>query len=731
MVNVKIREDLVKLGYSLLPLNNNSKIAKCKWGKKSKEELNQKTLEDNSNNFAVRTGKISGIYVLDIDNYKKDCEIQQDLFKIDTLQVKTPRGGFHLYFKYNKKIKTTTNEGLAIDIRSDGGYVVAPTSTIDGKSYEIIKNAEVCETPDWLMDYILKKICKNSSSNTDTNNREKNFKPVSFEELEEKVMTLDEERASNYDDWLKIGFIIQHTSFENNYFEKGRQLFHNFSKRCPEKYDEEKCNTFFDNFRETENKIKYASLLLMNSQDNNLKNDEIEYHGDKDLALKLFEDHKNNIVNTSNGIYCKHPITNTWSKDHEKMFRSYIQNCNYFFIDKDKNPKFIKNQTTKWKAIITQLETYIFTNVEKDEIFLEKLDNYTGYIPFLNCCYDLVNRKWIEKLPDHIYCSQFINVRIDLSKKTPNESEIQEVENWLTSILENFKSEFLCYCIRMLGGHYLDKKWLASIGLRNSGKGVIERIFLHLFANFVGQIDTKNLELKNTTESTERSRGCLEPFATTRLVFSSEAKPNAIMDGTLLKSTGSGGDKFYYRQSYGTLQSGYFRAGFIFQANTLPKIEPADAYENMLYFPMPCKFVSEEELNTNFGGYKVKLADPKIKDKILDEKYRMAFYHVIFSYYKNDADYKLLIESCNELRSDEEEDVNEFAGFEKMINENFVITDNKDDTIKAKDLHFSIKNNGFILNADRVSQYLKTMGVILDKKGVRQYKKIKVKDDDE
>lgn len=724
MVDVVICNEFIEKGFSLLPLQNNSKIPADKWAKKSKEELNCKTLNSASNNFGIRTGKISDIFVLDIDDYKKECHIKEKLLEIDTYKVKTPRGGSHIYFRYNPKVKTTTNEELAIDIRSDGGYVVAPTSTINGNSYEVIQNSDICYAPEWLLGYIFKFICK--QNNIIIN---ENFKPVSFEDLKTKVMGLDKQRASNYDDWLKIGFIIQTTSLENDYYEKGRYLFHEFSEQCEEKYDVDKTDEFYDKVRETDTKIKYASLVLMYNKDNNLKNGDLgdEYSGDKDLAIKLYEDNEEKIINTSNGIYCKHNILNIWIKDHEQVFKTYIQNCNYYCYDKNQKKKYINEQTSKWKSIITQLETYIFNNMKKEDTIIEKMDNYRDYIPFLNCCYDLVNQKWINCLPEDYICSNVVNIKIDTSIE-PTEEEISQVNYWFDSILEEYKQPFISYCIRMLGGNYTDKKWLSSIGLRNSGKGVLEKIFSHLFGNFVGQIDSKNLECKNSMESTERSRGCLEPFSTKRLVFSSEARPNATMDGTLLKSTGSGGDQFFYRQSYGTLQSGYFRAGFVFQANTLPKIDPTDAYENMLYFPMPCKFVSKDELENNYGGYKIKEADPFIKEQIIDEKYRMAFYKVIFSYYNMKNPYKLLIEKGLELREDEEGDTNEFGIFEKMINENFVITKDNEDTIKAKELNTFIKNNGFSVNADRIRMYLKTMGVTLDKKGTRIYRHIKEKD---
>jgi hypothetical protein len=734
MVNADVINKFIKMDFCLIPLNDNSKIAKIKWSGRAKKELNDATLKHKGTNFAIKTGKMSNIYVLDIDDYKKECEIKEKLNQIETFKVKTPRGGLHLYFKYNSKITQTVNETLAIDIRSDGGYVVAPTSTVDGNEYEIISDNEVCETPDWLLDYIFSKIGKKRVS--PKSNKQKNLKSVVilFAELSEKVLGLNEERASNYDDWLKVGFIIQETSIANDYYEEGRELFHEFSKKCIEKYNPEKVDEFYNTVREIDNKAKFPTLCLMYNEDNNFTKsyekdiDGEEFFGEKDCAIKLYEKHAKNIVYTSNGIYCKHERSGIWDINHEKMIKIYIQNSGLYCVNPMNEQKsFLRNQTSRWKTIITQVETYIYSNIQPNEAFITNLDNYTGYIPFLNCCYDLVNQKWIEKLPAEYYCSKVINFTID-TECIATEDELITVNSWFDSILEDYKEEFLTYCIRMLGGHSQDKKWLASIGLRNSGKGVIEKIFKHLFGNFVGQIDAKNLEFKKSMESTERSRGFLEPFTNCRLVFSSEARPKAIIDGTIIKSISSGGDSIEYRQSYGTLKKGDYKAGFVFQANSLPDFDNPDAFENMLYLPMPSKFVEEEDLNTDYGGYNVKLADPLIKDKIREDKFKTAFYSVVFSYYgKKNMAYPQLTNMSKNLRENEGGDVNEFNTFKLILFEYCVLSNDKIDYIKATELHAIIRNSTLSMNCDRIKKYMMSLGCKADTNNGRCYKGIKYK----
>lgn len=94
-------------------------------------------------NIGVRTGKISGIVVLDVDAKHDGLESWRDLQdlngRVDTLTCHTGGGGLHLYFTApDEELKSTTGDiGLGVDTRAEGGYVVAPPSLhISGKRYQ-------------------------------------------------------------------------------------------------------------------------------------------------------------------------------------------------------------------------------------------------------------------------------------------------------------------------------------------------------------------------------------------------------------------------------------------------------------------------------------------------------------------------------------------------------------------------------------------------------------------
>jgi hypothetical protein len=83
---------------------------------------------------------VSGITTIDVDlkiapNGQVE-EIYKQLITLDTLTQDTPHGK-HFVVKYDKELQQTTNiGGLHIDIRNDGGQIVAAPSQIDNNPYK-------------------------------------------------------------------------------------------------------------------------------------------------------------------------------------------------------------------------------------------------------------------------------------------------------------------------------------------------------------------------------------------------------------------------------------------------------------------------------------------------------------------------------------------------------------------------------------------------------------------
>ena len=106
-------------------------------------------------NIGVATG--SGFFVLDLDGpdaeawFLNSCGLHGEA--PDTLTVKTSRG-LHLFFRTDAVIPCSTSyHAQRVDVKGDGGYVVAaPSIHPDGSIYTIVKDKVIAEAPRWLVD---------------------------------------------------------------------------------------------------------------------------------------------------------------------------------------------------------------------------------------------------------------------------------------------------------------------------------------------------------------------------------------------------------------------------------------------------------------------------------------------------------------------------------------------------------------------------------------------------
>ena len=119
-----------KWGFSVIPLLPNKKPL-IRWEEyqsryPTEEEIIRWWTKYPDSMIGIVTGKLSNLAVIDID--VKDSKLTEILPNVQAPLVDTPRG-YHWYFRYENGITNTVNVlGEKIDIRGEGGYVVAPPS---------------------------------------------------------------------------------------------------------------------------------------------------------------------------------------------------------------------------------------------------------------------------------------------------------------------------------------------------------------------------------------------------------------------------------------------------------------------------------------------------------------------------------------------------------------------------------------------------------------------------
>ena len=159
--------------FEKIKLKSNGKIPTGQW---KETQFHHKTIDINKYNVGIPCGSINGIFVLDIDikdnGYQEFKKYIEEHGEPNTLTIQTPSGGRHYYFNLQPNNKESNGDmnflmkqliytrskigGVGIDIRSNGGYIVAPPSSINTVSYEIINETSINDMSKELGDYLLK-----------------------------------------------------------------------------------------------------------------------------------------------------------------------------------------------------------------------------------------------------------------------------------------------------------------------------------------------------------------------------------------------------------------------------------------------------------------------------------------------------------------------------------------------------------------------------------------------
>jgi len=122
--------------------------------------------------IGMPTGEGTGIFVVDVDiDPARGVDGEQSLSNLvarygglpDTKNIRTRRGGRHMYFTMEPGIGNSTGKyGIGLDIRGEGGYVIVPPSP----GYTVICNKAPAKAPDWLIKLLVKPTRETKQSST-------------------------------------------------------------------------------------------------------------------------------------------------------------------------------------------------------------------------------------------------------------------------------------------------------------------------------------------------------------------------------------------------------------------------------------------------------------------------------------------------------------------------------------------------------------------------------------
>lgn len=143
-----------KFQFSVIPIRPEDKKPYIPWldhqnRRATVEEIQSWWKKWSNAMIGIVTGEISGIFVVDCDTaagYESVQKLIPDnlLFPVE----RTPRGGWHLYFKWLSEYKLTVGAGVlpGVDIRGEGGYIIAaPSINAEGKRYAWVEGLTIGE----------------------------------------------------------------------------------------------------------------------------------------------------------------------------------------------------------------------------------------------------------------------------------------------------------------------------------------------------------------------------------------------------------------------------------------------------------------------------------------------------------------------------------------------------------------------------------------------------------
>lgn len=159
--------DYLARGWSVIPMFEKAKQPAMAWKVYQRKCASDTTLRewfDDSRNYNVGivTGVLSGLVVLDVDprhgGNKSLRELEREHGPLPkTMSSVTGGGGRHYYFSHpGGEVRNRTNIAPGIDLRGDGGCIVAPPSVHpSGKPYRWVKGRSpgqltLALLPDWL-----------------------------------------------------------------------------------------------------------------------------------------------------------------------------------------------------------------------------------------------------------------------------------------------------------------------------------------------------------------------------------------------------------------------------------------------------------------------------------------------------------------------------------------------------------------------------------------------------
>ena len=182
--NAKLFEMYQKNGFSLVPvIANGKRVIELDWtNKEHKDPQEWKEWINKRLNVGVRTGEVSNLTIIDVDQKIIPEEIKTKMGK--TLMQLT-KNGVHLFYKYEKDLPKTRIKSLLTDVETSGGQCVIAPSIVEDYPRNFV-GEEIITMPVELKEFLIKKM-----------DEQRNVQPKQIDSCEE-IITPTEQDLVNF-----------------------------------------------------------------------------------------------------------------------------------------------------------------------------------------------------------------------------------------------------------------------------------------------------------------------------------------------------------------------------------------------------------------------------------------------------------------------------------------------------------------------------------------------------
>ena len=316
------------------------------------------------------------------------------------------------------------------------------------------------------------------------------------------------DRASEYTEWMMIGWVLYNVSNGNN---AGYRLWIEFSKRCPDKFDETRCVYEWDRMTKgnyTIGTLKYLASIDSPEQYKKFKSEQTSKIVDdstggthNDIARILYAEYGNEFVcaRCNPGRWFRFS-GHVWEeiedgldlrrKISDEVVQLFRDKCRTLYEAATDDPG-AQGRLKLYQKIVANLKSAPFkTNVMREageifynKAFLEKLDSNPYLMAFKNGIYDLEKNVFRAGKPE-----DFISKTMPINFKnfSNDDRQVRDVYSFLEKVFpdKSVRDFFIDINSEIFVGKNTRKEvqmWTGEKG--NNGKSVMQRLFNSMLGN--------------------------------------------------------------------------------------------------------------------------------------------------------------------------------------------------------------------------------------------------------